>query len=657
MLHLIENLQFKASVEFVSEKSPCFKALEYPPADYFALSIDKDQNVISKYGDDIWDFTAFGLNAKINFKNLDPENRQLFKQLIYYITYSHLFPKTYNSLFQWYMSFKDVFATCSRHNIKASDLSRYPRLIDEIAINYAKKSPSLFRNSVYHFDLVLNNQEQLGFKILDNKSIAIYKGHDPSHQNNQTAYIPNRIWTKFILNLDSILNEFKAHSEKIESLYHYLVKTTLLNKENGISAKYSSPFNNHSAKGKILYGGTLEDYLNANGLMDFFEKYLERPATERFPEYTTDQFGALINNVVISCYLYIIFYSIMRKEEALSLKTNCLQTENDNRIGTIYLLIGETTKTDPDSDARWVVPQRVEKAVKIAEMLVGWKLQYIKSTDKKTPLIQNLKIWNTVCRSVRPRMLGNFNQVINKKAPYFFKINEYQITQEDYDEATAITPSLVNQKWFKVGGIWQFGFHQFRRTLAVHFALNKVSSSSTQLQMKHATRKQQFYYQNNSGRLRLNHLAEQEVANEYYAEMSRNIASVVHGEMILPHEKSPVSKDIVRFITNGEKGKLQKAMKNGLVGYRKNILGGCMKQGVCEFGGFDSIAHCAGGDGGKPCSDLIIDGLKEQEFKEDKLEYIKQLDDVPNNSPRFSSLQAEIRGYETILNIIEKKKG
>jgi hypothetical protein len=131
----------------------------------------------------------------------------------------------------------------------------------------------------------------------------------------------------------------------------------------------------------------------------------------------------------------------------------------------------------------------------------------------------------------------------------------------------------------------------------------------------------------------------------------------VSGEAILPHVKSPVKQDVICFITEGEKKKLLKAQRNGSVGYRKNILGGCMKQGVCEYGGFDSIAPCSGGGGGKPCSDLIIDGTRKQEFIDDKVHYESQMDNTPKDSPRYRALNAEVEGYETVLNIIENKKG
>jgi hypothetical protein len=151
-------------------------------------------------------------------------------------------------------------------------------------------------------------------------------------------------------------------------------------------------------------------------------------------------------------------------------------------------------------------------------------------------------------------------------------------------------------------------------------------------------------------------LAEQEVINEYYAEMARNISSVVYGVDSLAHTKISVSQEVVHFVEEGDMKKLLKAQKNGMVGYRNNLLGGCMKQGTCKYGGFDSIAHCAGGNRKSMCSDLVIDSSRRQEFEEDKTYYENQMDETPENSPRYESLKAETQGYEKVLDIIENKK-
>jgi hypothetical protein len=659
MQHLVENLQFKAKIVFVSETSPCFKSVDYPPKSDFAMSIDQAGNVISRYGDGTWDFSSFGAKFKMQFGEFDEANKALFKQLIFYVLYSHLFPGSFNSLGNLYTSFQNIFRVCTKYKLDARNVQRFPKVVEEAAQAYAKDSPSSFSNSIYWLHVALKNQEHIGFLLLNEKNIVAYKRFDPAYEYGQTPYIPNRIWTMLIQQLDSVLDDFEANQNKLEALYHFLAKTTLLNEKRGVSKRASSPFNRSAAADKIIYSGTFDNYLQDNGLLELFEKYTKKYPSFGFDKgsrkHTTDQFGALLNNISLSCYLYVLFYSIMRKEEALSLRTDCLHVEVDERLGEFYLLAGETTKTDPDSDARWVVPKRIERAIEVAKTLVDWKLQYVQPPQETPHLFQNLSVWQVANRTSKVRSFHTFDKVIAKGASHFFNLPQHTITQADYDEALGLTPSLIRKEWFKVGNVWKFAWHQFRRTLAVHFAVNKVSVSSTQLQMKHGTREQQFHYQNNAGRLRLNRVSEQEVVTEYYAEMSRNIASVVNGERILPHTKSPVKDEVVRIVTDGDRKKLLKAQKNGLVGARENIIGWCMKQGECEFGGFTTIAPCTGGDGGNPCSDVVIDGAREQEFKDDMVYYENKMNEAPEGSPLHKAFKAEVHGYKNVLTIIEKK--
>lgn len=653
MQHLIKNLQFKADISFISESSPCFKSLEFPPKDEFVMSIDEDGNVISLYGDNTWNFKSFGNPNLMLFDQYDEMNKAMFKQVMYYVIYSHLFPSKYISMRDWYHSLQVIFRKCTELNIKANNLSRFPEVINKIGQQFSVNSPSLFKKCVWYLDLLLKNNKEIGFTILDKKGITLFKYFDPNYELGQTPYIPARIWTNFIRHIDEVLVDFKNHQDKLEKLFKYLVTASITNQKNGI--KNPSPFDTNRCAKKLTSGRTFEDYLNSNGLFELFDKYASRRGGS--VGYETRQFTFILNNTLLSCYLYILFYSIMRSKEARSLRIDCLKEETDERLGKIYLLAGETTKTDPDSDDRWIVSKRVKKAIKVAKTLIGWKLQYIETSDETPYLFQRIDVWKTSEQNSKPRNFSHCVKLINEYGYKFFNTEQYRITQEDYDEALALTPSLSKEEWFKVGNNWEFSFHQFRRTLAVHFALNKVSPSSTQLQMKHGTREQQFHYQNNAGKLRLNRLAEQEVVNEYYAEMARNISSVVHGDAVLPHKKSPVKQDVVCFVEEGEMKKLLKAQKNGAVGYRKNLLGGCMKQGACEYGGFDSITHCAGGTGGNMCSDLIIDGSRKQEFEDDKTYYEEQMDEVPEDSPRYGGLKAEVRGYEKVLDVIKTKKG
>jgi len=93
--------------------------------------------------------------------------------------------------------------------------------------------------------------------------------------------------------------------------------------------------------------------------------------------------------------------------------------------------------------------------------------------------------------------------------------------------------------------------------------------------------------------------------------------------------------------------------RSGKVTFRENRLGGCMKAGACEYGGVESVARCGGGDGGKPCSDLLFDRAKEPQVRADLKRIDEELAMVSDGSPRYRALLADRRGLENYLNVIQ----
>ena len=97
------------------------------------------------------------------------------------------------------------------------------------------------------------------------------------------------------------------------------------------------------------------------------------------------------NLVRDSAFTYILAHSLQRVSEGLSLRSDCFYIDDDPKLGKVALLVGETTKTDPDSDARWVVPASVEKAIKILTHISMLRLNttesFIEEDVKKNPYL------------------------------------------------------------------------------------------------------------------------------------------------------------------------------------------------------------------------------------------------------------------------------
>ena len=73
---------------------------------------------------------------------------------------------------------------------------------------------------------------------------------------------------------------------------------------------------------------------------------------------------------------------------------------------------------------------------------------------------------------------------------------------------------------------------------------------------------------------------------------------------------------------------------------------------LCAYGGIESVARCAGGDGGKPCVDVLFDRTKAPAVELDLARVNKALARLPEGSPRHQALLQERQGLETFLNVV-----
>lgn len=653
--NITDFLKFRAKIDFVTPDSLCYSVPSFPPPPDFAMSVDQNGNVISTYGDDTWDFRVFGSKSLFHFKEYDDANKALFKKIIFYVIYSSLYEGGYATLRTYYQFLQNVFRVCEANKIYAEDIRKFPKLIEEIASKFA---PSIFDQSAPFFHKLLLHKDYIGNLIYDAKSIALHSRFNPYYEDGQNAYIPPRIWTLFIKRMDEALNDFISNQIKIENAYNYICSSFIENKKRRPSTRKNrlTPFNMEKPIiGLINYGADFDTFAKNFGIYEWVEKYSE--PSQHLSKFTLRQFQGVINNTVTACYMYVLYYSIMRKKEVESLKEDCLDFEFDEQLGQIPIISGETTKTDPDSDARWIVSKRVEKAITVAKTLLKWKNRFVKEVGVvNQPLFQRVDVWDEDLRNIDKKKIRSADSLL-ERSPKFFNLNQFVITNEDYSLALAMTPSLVREEWFKVGGIWSFGFHQFRRTLAVMFAVNNVTSSTTQFQMKHGTREQQFHYMNNYTKLKLNDISSQLVINEFYNEMAKNLSEIVieDSDKKSPYGKTPGSNEVVNLLRNSDIQKLTTASKEGKIKFRKNLLGGCMNQEECEYGGVDSITQCTSGSIGNMCADLIIDSSRHSEFIGDIEDAKRKLKLAPAGSPLSKAIKAELLGYEKVVKFIEDK--
>ncbi|MEO9656257.1 hypothetical protein [Marinomonas sp.] len=660
------DLHFMYPSDLVTPKTPIWSLPSLPPPDDWFLSIDTNGANLSKYGDDYWDYSAFGYSGfNFGMHNLSNKNLKLAKiVLITVIYHPRLFPGKIISCKQTFMLLIKIAKVCDIHGILISELSRFPRL-------HASVSDALQRAD-YISDIKLLHKLRLysdliGFEIADEKTLAFLSAKARKREIVQHAYIPPRIWSYSIKRLNQILDEFHEIQSSVGTAFNWLSDAYRHNSLiKSIPSNYISPVakidkNDISkvqkliSEGRIEYDGTAYKFLTDYNIMAQIEKWTKPTRV------TMSVFSGYLSFIRDTALFFIASFSIQRQSEVISLRSDCFLTEKDDRLGDIFLLVGETTKTEQDNDARWVVPETVKKAVDIAAFISKLRSRHHKEMKHNESIPLAL-----IGREPWALGTGNSQRAAKKHIcytsylrsfPHVFEQEEIMVTKSDWEIALSLTPNLGNRDEFGIGKPWHFSAHQLRRTSGVNmFSSQKVSVDSLQWSMKHHSRAMTLYYGKNHTNLRLNSEVETALIVESYRSVSRQLVQLVKNstEFVRPHSKGSSSNEIINLIEENDEKKLTQLIKKGSINCRRTLLGFCMKSGACEYGGIESISKCAGTLDTGICQDAIFDRKNESRLSKLKSMYEEEISDFDTEELRLKALQHEIKAIEVYLNVIKQ---
>lgn len=662
----MNDFRFAPSHDLLTVDSPLYRPPSFPPPDDWVVSVDSEGAALSLYGEDFWDYRAFERSATFNFSkdNMSVENKLLVKKIIHLVLYNNrLFPGKIRSCSSAFSCLVKIAKVCDSKGVLMSRLQRFQAIHQEVADALQCSSYAVYLNLLHRLRI---HAGILGFELFDEKGMAFLASQQGVHDPVQTPYIPPRIWAYQLHRLSECLDDFLEHQKALEKAFS-LIAESYKNNAALLSAdsRYCSPFNNpvFTDKGRrMVFNGGLEGFLVEYGLSELIDKWLGKPREQ----LRISRMTAYLNMVREASIFYIMSFSLQRISEAASLRSDCFLVERDDRLGDVGMVVGETTKTDPDSDARWVVPTSVKRAVDVAASIARLRLKHFSSANgaplggDSLPLaLAPTEPWvdpgghrNSKNELVSQLRFGPFMA----RFPYFFDPDALSVTEEDWRVAVSMTPNIGNRSGFGVGLPWPLAGHQLRRTTTVNmFASSMVSDASIQWLMKHASPKMSLYYGRNYTNLKLNSHAETAVIVESYKAIYRQLASVVEDivENVRPHSRDMMPVKIVNLVAAGEEKKLKKLIQKGYVGCRRTLAGFCMNAGSCEYGGIESIAQCAGADGGGICADAIFKRDNEAGLSRLKAAHEKEIESLDSESPRFSALKKEIyaiKVYQDVVN-------
>src|SRR5450830_791334 len=210
----------------VIPSAPNYRPPCWPPTLDWPVIIVANGDVVSRWGDSTWRLYPWARKSvTLNFGDgsikkmatpINPENANLFRIITGWRLYVHNGARGYRALKSRFDQMRRLFALCAQEGILASDLSRFPRVVDRI--------PKIIQSSrSWEFLALLHElyerRESLGFILLDRGKIARLTASVPEHQTRQTPYIPPRIWNYQISRLRECLDDFLAHREQVEKCF------------------------------------------------------------------------------------------------------------------------------------------------------------------------------------------------------------------------------------------------------------------------------------------------------------------------------------------------------------------------------------------------------------------------------------------------------
>lgn len=677
-----QTLIFCGSLEgFKAQDLPNYHPQVFPPKDDFCVTVEKDGTPKSRYSDDCWDLTGYEAGSRIqsiNFQKhqLSPVNDDLLRQATFLFFYHMpIFPKSVAFVYYRFAGLAHLARFLDSKKIRLDQLYRYPRTYRDLADVIPQ---SIFKDLITSLKILLSVEDVLRWKIADDKYIENLAKTKKPHTPIQSAYIPPRLWVSLIQTAEAVMDDFESHQDAFVDAWQWISDAYRRNIENGYSEL--SPFRKESSKRatgtlKVSYQNDPQEFFEEHGILHLLDKwigYTDKCKIRVEVLKSISMYACLVRDCA---YTFLLAHSIQRQAEGSSLRSDCFLIDDDPSFGKVAMLVGETTKTDPDSDARWAVPMRVQKAVDIMSFIARLRLDsicieaYSESDQQiildisKNPFLRTgqVEYWSPISRKsplTNLRVRDFSLKDIVKRNPYAFNPDDYIISQEDYNIAYHLTPELTKTEWFKAGGTWSFSPHQLRRTLAVNMYAHDVPESVLQWQMKHGWVFQTKYYGRNSTQLDVNNTASKFAHQERNRSVVRAVIDAVEnstGDHVLPTGNVPFSSEVLNLVEQRDHKKLESAAQQGTIHIRKTLLGLCMSS-TCKYGGWESAIHCAGLDGKAPCKDSVFKKSNTTKLSALHKKNADEISSLEKGTPLHSKLENENKAIEVYFDVTTQKR-
>lgn len=555
------------------------------PVDTFVISRDSNGSTKSIYSDDIWDLRGYRLagdsgSAKIDFSFARLSQRHEAKWMTFLLIYIVEGDTSFGISIPTIMDYVKVFRRLFRYSdneglIIGEILSNEYELKRFINNIETKGLLSSFSSILGHFIRIPS--EISGYRITSSYykyfSLDRAKSYPASLQH---PVIPPRILSSLIDELDYFLDLVSKYIDRICDFSSQIITDPLFarceakQRQYGVLKSNMQPF--------------FQDASAIYGLEEIFSKFGIRniPSLSKF-----------ITRIQHACRIYIHIYTGMRNSEVLSLAVDSLKISGMG-TGRTYKFIGFTSKfVGQKKKVSWVTSKNVVLAFDVANRIASLILSHADISSSEKPLfisIKYLKLTGPSPDSDEPIVLARSGSKAQEIFNYFDE-SKFIISNHDFEHLCNVDPfrSWSDEKLFKIGSVWRFTTHQFRRTLAFYISQSSnVSLPALKSQLKHLTREMSLYYCSGSPLSKdfdhMDHFS-------HFLIKAKPEADTIAYAGLLDDTTEPLFGAYGRFINRNDannnfcsldRDDLEKSFKKGEIAYKETPLGACMTTSPCD---------------------------------------------------------------------------
>lgn len=565
------------------------KASSALPSEDHVMTRDINGEPLSLYKSSSWDFTAYRPATSIgsliiNFEKFPSRSVNDIKRvlfiIIYYSSGSRLKPTT---LFTYLKALRSIANFAADKNVSLISVLSEKEILKKYLRTKPVKTTLAALRVVLHHLLTIGPRVSGIYGVNQELVLLVKLAIKQSGKDKQHPVIPNRIFAKLITDLSTFFEELQIYEERIYALISEMEKNKGYGREHATQREHGI---------RKLYFPTFMEAIALHDLEEFSQKFGIKKSIS---------VGNFIKKIQHAAQTTISIFTGMRRGEVVNLKINCLYGVNQkNEPITVKAVTSKLH--DQDLVTEWISSSAIIAPIRIAENLSRIILASITLPMEERPLFPSTKYLGFSCAvpSNNKRTVINASSVKSAECFTLFNSNPYIISKEDLVFLDNIDPlrDWSNENAFKLGAIWRFTNHQYRRSLAYYVAQSGlVSLPELKQQLKHITKAMTLYY----SKFHASKRSKVSYYNEFYdyvldvkpeADAVAYLTNVIKSEDQLYAAKGKRVDHAHKLFLTDDREDLVKRFKKGEIAYSDTPVGVCTTNEPCTKRAMIEVSAC-----------------------------------------------------------------